>query len=428
MAKPIEVTNWATSGSALRTATDSSRWNLGWQTLPGNLPTDTGERPNLNQQNYWQFAVHQWLTFFDTQVPDPSLVTIEDLWRWEASDIPAVTNRSNPFLDAIGPNTSLLEWRYTEASQTFDWETQKADTFQAARYYELIDMLSNGMGIQIVDANDVIWTVIPTGDGTGQDIANNGTTHVNMSEMATTDAGNGNTGLTTVDLNPGATGNALFTIRKDDGGTVTTPAGFTGFGTLNNVNFPIKNPNGVRVVLVGSTELAYGTRVRAADASDPYKYGSTRRPARRWIRTVDTSDEVVSCEESLSASPTQPLTAPTGGSGSSLHVTLIRGRDYRVTMMCDPQSVFTGAAAYNDNYLFYNADSVVGGSTNLIKKIPAMREGTTGLIDTVFEFTAMRTDKLCVQGPFDAVRFDPPGFGRQRILKANWSHFTIEEL
>jgi len=68
MAKPVEVTDWATSGSALKTATDSSRWTLGWQTLPGNQPSDTGERPNLNQQNYWQNAVHTWIQYLDETV------------------------------------------------------------------------------------------------------------------------------------------------------------------------------------------------------------------------------------------------------------------------------------------------------------------------------------------------------------------------
>jgi hypothetical protein len=72
--KPTEVTDWATAGdgsggaSALRTPTDPNRWTLGWQTLPGNEPNEIGERPNLNQQNYWQFAVHKWIQYLDTQI------------------------------------------------------------------------------------------------------------------------------------------------------------------------------------------------------------------------------------------------------------------------------------------------------------------------------------------------------------------------
>jgi hypothetical protein len=71
MTKPTERTDWATAGdgsggaSAIRSATDSSRWNLGWQTTPGNLPGEQGEKPNLNEQNYWQYAVHQWISYFN---------------------------------------------------------------------------------------------------------------------------------------------------------------------------------------------------------------------------------------------------------------------------------------------------------------------------------------------------------------------------
>lgn len=72
MAKPTERTDWATQGAsgsggadALRTATDTSRWTLGWQTTPSNLPGEQGEKPNLNEQNYWQYAVHQWIQYLE---------------------------------------------------------------------------------------------------------------------------------------------------------------------------------------------------------------------------------------------------------------------------------------------------------------------------------------------------------------------------
>ncbi len=63
--KPTQETDWATSAFALKTATDSARWVLGWQTIPDNLPSGVGEAPNLNNQNYWQFAVHQWKEYFE---------------------------------------------------------------------------------------------------------------------------------------------------------------------------------------------------------------------------------------------------------------------------------------------------------------------------------------------------------------------------
>jgi len=73
MTRPTERTDWATEGdgsggaNAIRTATDSSRWTLGWQATPGNLPGEQGEKPNLNEQNYWQYAVHKWFQYLEGQ-------------------------------------------------------------------------------------------------------------------------------------------------------------------------------------------------------------------------------------------------------------------------------------------------------------------------------------------------------------------------
>lgn len=82
MAKPTERTDWATQGAsgsggadALRTATDTNRWTLGWQTTPSNLPGEQGEKPNLNEQNYWQYAVHQWIQYLEG-VTDSAIVPL----------------------------------------------------------------------------------------------------------------------------------------------------------------------------------------------------------------------------------------------------------------------------------------------------------------------------------------------------------------
>jgi len=65
--KPTKVTDWATDGAALTAATDTTKHDLGWQTIPGNLPGQVGERPNLEMQNYWQLAVHEWVEYFQLQ-------------------------------------------------------------------------------------------------------------------------------------------------------------------------------------------------------------------------------------------------------------------------------------------------------------------------------------------------------------------------
>jgi len=77
MSDPTVRTDWANSGSALKTATDSNRWDLGWQTVPDNDPNQTGERPNLNQQNYWQNSVHVWIQYLNAKaIPLGSLMPI----------------------------------------------------------------------------------------------------------------------------------------------------------------------------------------------------------------------------------------------------------------------------------------------------------------------------------------------------------------
>jgi len=65
--KPLEITNWAESTSALKTVTDSQRWGYGWTTRD-RLTTGVGEPPNLNHHNYWQNAVHDWLQYEEGEV------------------------------------------------------------------------------------------------------------------------------------------------------------------------------------------------------------------------------------------------------------------------------------------------------------------------------------------------------------------------
>jgi len=74
--KPTKLTDWATDGAALTEATTVARHELGWQTVPGNLVTEPGERPNLQQQNYWQLAVHEWATYFEAATDEIIAATV----------------------------------------------------------------------------------------------------------------------------------------------------------------------------------------------------------------------------------------------------------------------------------------------------------------------------------------------------------------
>lgn len=66
LTKPTQNTSWATLGGALKTDGGVNRQTLGWQTLPSNAANEIGERPNLNEQNFWQNAVGVWLDYFET--------------------------------------------------------------------------------------------------------------------------------------------------------------------------------------------------------------------------------------------------------------------------------------------------------------------------------------------------------------------------
>ena len=89
MAKPTEKTEWAEHADALVLPTDSNRWDYGWST-PANDPTGIGEKPNLNQQNYWQNAVHKWKEYFETTT-DTNTSNIAT----NASDIDALESAKN---------------------------------------------------------------------------------------------------------------------------------------------------------------------------------------------------------------------------------------------------------------------------------------------------------------------------------------------
>jgi hypothetical protein len=85
--KPTVKTNWATGGQALKEPTDSARWGYGWSTKD-NIPSGSGEPPNLNQQNYWQNAVHEWVEYVEESLDTQSIEI--DTITYEALDVRSV--------------------------------------------------------------------------------------------------------------------------------------------------------------------------------------------------------------------------------------------------------------------------------------------------------------------------------------------------
>jgi len=241
MPKPIEKTDWATSGAALKIPTDSSRWNLGWQTLPGNLPSQVGEKPNLQQQNYWQFAVHEWVTYFDSVIPDDvGSDSTTDLWDWDTGRI--VDGDVYPWCNAIENVGGLLQWNYTSPGVATTWTEFQPETLYGAKYQELLLILSSGLAIVIVDGSDTIYTINPKiGSPPSNALSLSGTLTVN-SEL-------------TFSLN-----GAFLDIERDDAGVITNPVDFSAFVALpTEAVFIAKNPDGIRVVASGLLSLSTTT-------------------------------------------------------------------------------------------------------------------------------------------------------------------------
>lgn len=282
MAKPTKSTEWATDGAALKADPDAGQISYGWSTSDNTL-NGTPVKPNLQQQNGWQNAVYQWIDWMDGQLPDGEL-EIVDLWRWDLCDTSGL--KTGNYLDGFKESSGIsgaLEMHYTDtAYAAFTWTSMKADAMMASRYWEVLDMFSRGIGFQIVDSSDVIWTVYPTGNWTTFNTpTNNNLNWVNLEANITGTSG----GPNYVQFDPSASvGNELFTIRKDDGGVITNPSDFTGFSAITNANFATYNPNGVRAVLVGNKNLDFsytstaGNRIALKDLK------------KRWVRTWLISD------------------------------------------------------------------------------------------------------------------------------------------
>ncbi len=288
MAKPTKSTEWATDGAALKADPDSRQISYGWS-FSGNTLSGTPTKPNLQQQNGWQNAVYRWIDWMDGQLPDGELAIV-DLWRWDLCD--TSSGKTGNYLDGFKESSGIsgaLEMHYTDGAYGYDWVSDKGDAMMASRYWEVLDMFSRGIGFQIVDASDVIWTVYPTGNWTNFDTpTNNNLNWVNLE--ANLSGGPG--GPSYVQFDPSAwVGNEFFTIRKDDGGVITNPTDFTGFTAITNANFATYNPNGVRAVLVGNKNLDFsytstaGNRIALKDLK------------KRWVRTWQCSDHSIVPED-----------------------------------------------------------------------------------------------------------------------------------
>jgi hypothetical protein len=266
MPKPTEITDWATSVSALVTPTDPDRWNLGWKTLPDNLPTDTGERPNLQQQNYWNLAVHKWITFLSSLLPLETGDTLPyQIGIWGTGSL--VDGNVDPYCNTI-ENDAGLAWKFDRGAPQVSWTGQKPETLAGARYLELQDIFLQGAGIQITDNSGNEWDILCDPANAAND------SFASLSGNASTIGG-----IIKMTLNP-----ANLIIYKN--GVLTADfSTFTAF-TLQ-ADFDTDNPIGIRIVVRGEVGLA--TQVTPDGFQVASILNGSRPFRKRHIRPLNTT-------------------------------------------------------------------------------------------------------------------------------------------
>lgn len=247
--KPTKITDWATDGAALIEPLTTAREELGWQTTPDNLVSQPGERPNLQQQNYWQLAVHEWSSYLE-EVTDENVTAIGalqtltvptlqvvDLWEWDVDDLTEFN---------VGTNDQL---RFTndssQSGSSTDWVAgNEAECDFLGYFYEFIENFNRGVGIQLIDNNDDLYQIMPVAGSVGHWVTN---------EIALS----GRTGINSID--------AQIKIQLDVSSAkmeVYKNGVLSDFSTFDNsfanrAAIDAKNPNGFRAIMRVIPELNF---------------------------------------------------------------------------------------------------------------------------------------------------------------------------
>ncbi len=277
MSKPIVSTEWASDGSALKVAPSVTQQNFGWPTSD-NTVNGVPVKPNLQQQNGWQYAIHTWLDFIDLNTPDDlGEISLVDLWEWDAISYMG-DNAFDGFniTDTVGVSGQNLQWSRVDHGQVGDaddWQDFQAETYYGQMNYELEDMIGRGIAVQLVDGDDVVWTVFnPNGTGLVESGARPG--------VLTGGLSSGSSSFRILRFAIVAT-SPNIAIAKD--GVIVDD--FLGFTTITTANMNSKNPNGFRAVL-------YGQQAFDVLASG---HAGAKYPRKRWIlpaRNTQVTQEV----------------------------------------------------------------------------------------------------------------------------------------
>jgi hypothetical protein len=255
MTKPSEVIKWAEDAGAVKEVTTSTQWELGWRSLPDNLPGQDEELPLLDYVNYWQNAVQIWIEYLEANIPDLTQTNtwdVYDLWGWDRGNVvpfvaPGPQASDPPYCFIIFGSSNVLGFACSVEPpvSTSSFSDQVGDIYVGSRFLELWDIFSQGLGIQIVDANDAVWTIyFDTGGGT----LSTSKLYINTGGVGDC-SGDASGGTVDMDVYIDKT---FFGFKALKDGVEQSD--FSSFGLLDSSNFSTKNPNGVRVVRIGASE------------------------------------------------------------------------------------------------------------------------------------------------------------------------------
>ena len=290
MTKPDNPTNWANSDSSLKQTVSASRQSQGWTTSIDSDLNLVGEKPPIKEWNGWMNIVGQWVDLIGDGLADVSgdVNTFIDFAKWEIGTVVSDGSSDYPYVADIQYSNSLDGLLFLSdvpsPVDTTDWDDYAQDTYSGARALELRDMLVSGLAIKIVDYSDVTW-IIYADFLDSEDITMGGSTNVGSNPYVLL--------VDPISIGTPPAGFPGLRIIKIDDGVVTNPTSFSGFTPFGGIaldagaRFLEKNPNGVRIGMLGT---AKPTQLAAQVSS--VKTGFPMPVRRRWIRPLVVTKDV----------------------------------------------------------------------------------------------------------------------------------------
>lgn len=142
--KPTKSTEWASDASALKIDPSADQQSYGWSTSD-NTVSGVPVKPNLQNQNAWQNAVHQWKEYFE-DITDDSL-------KWHEATASAT-------LTAASPRKWYVQGQTSEIVLTIDGtDIKKGDLFKFKNNGSL-DPSQNDLHLLHVKTQDASKSII----------------------------------------------------------------------------------------------------------------------------------------------------------------------------------------------------------------------------------------------------------------------------